>query len=192
MKKSLTKFIVSCTAVTAVAAAMAMTASAANVQVAADKMSITNANAVPAEAGKQATILVQKKTDSALTEGDIYYIDQAEASAANWGTIKFASALEDATYTLKMGGEGVATIVSEDFTVGGTTADVMVGDVNGDEKILTNDAVAIVDYVLEKTDLNDAQLKAADTNVDGKVLTNDAVNIVDYVLEKIDSLPVTK
>lgn len=199
MKKSLTKLIVSCAAVTAVAAAMAVSASAANVTVDEAKTTITNnlEYVKGSEPSGQATILVQKNTGTAFTEGDIVYIDQQASDGTvptDWKSIKVA-ALADGTYVLKMGGTGVTTLASEEFTVGEVTppaGNVMVGDVNGDKKILVNDAVAIVDYILEKTDLTDEQFVAADTNTDNKVLINDAVAIVDYVMEKVDSLPITK
>lgn len=187
MKKSLTKLIVSCTAVTAVAAAMAISASAAT-NYDSGATQFTNTNAVPAEAGKQATILVQAKTDSALTEGDIYYIDQEEASAAatKWATIKFAAALDDGDYVIKMGGEGVATIATEDVHVGTPVGPTYtLGDVDNNGDIDTVDALAVVNHFLEKVILTDeGALAAAEITGDGDIDTLDALEIVNYFLEK--------
>lgn len=178
MKKSLTKLIVSCAAVTAVAAAMAVTASAANYDTGVTE--ITNSNAVPAAAGKQATILVQKKTDTALTEGDIFYIDQNEAAAANWATIKFAEGLEDGDYVIKMGGEGVTEIVSEEFTVGKVideTEDVLLGNVNRDKDETGKD---IVDYQ-DATIMLEADAGLKTLTDDEKLLANiNKDDVVDY------------
>ena len=62
-----------------------------------------------------------------------------------------------------------------------TVTDVMVGDSNGDGKISITDAVAIVNYILNKPSSSFA-VKAADVNMDAKVTITDAVAIVNKIL----------
>lgn len=161
MKKSLTKLIVSCAAVTAVAAAMAVSASAAAGDVAYDKNTTTITNElVYAEDNKpsgQATILVQKKTGTAFTEGDIFYIDQQASEGTvptAWTSIKVA-ALENGTYVLKMGGTGVTDLsaTTKEFTVGEVTPageKVLLGNVIGETaEVDGTDALVILRYSVD-------------------------------------------
>ena len=68
-----------------------------------------------------------------------------------------------------------------DCTAKLTVTDVMVGDSNGDGKISITDAVAIVNYILNKPSSNFA-VEAADVNMDAKVTITDAVAIVNKIL----------
>ena len=68
-----------------------------------------------------------------------------------------------------------------DCTAKLTVTDVMVGDSNGDGKISITDAVAIVNYILNKPSSNFA-VEAADVNMDTKVTITDAVAIVNKIL----------
>lgn len=190
MKKSFTKLLVSCAAVMTVAAAMAVSANAATY---ADGVIKTD-KAVPAEAGKQATIIVYKDTKADVKAEDIVYINQdtTEAITALLGTgipVAADKIVEGQGYVIKMGGEGVAAdaIVTDTF---GEVA-VKYGDVDGDEKVNTADAVAIVDHSLKKVviESDTAQYKAADVDASGVVNTADAVMVVDYALKKITAFP---
>lgn len=68
-----------------------------------------------------------------------------------------------------------------DCTAKLTVTDVMVGDSNGDGKISITDAVAIVNYILNKASSSFA-VEAADVNMDAKVTITDAVAIVNKIL----------
>ena len=68
-----------------------------------------------------------------------------------------------------------------DCTAKLTVTDVMVGDSNGDGKISITDAVAIVNYILNKPSSSFA-VEAADVNMDAKVTITDAVAIVNKIL----------
>ena len=57
---------------------------------------------------------------------------------------------------------------------------VLIGDVNGDGKINTSDAVQILKYAAGMVQLDENQQAAADINHDGKVNTADAVLILKY------------
>jgi hypothetical protein len=155
MKKSLTKLIVSGAAVMTVAAAMAVSASAATTYDIADGAetgTITNGLTPAVASGAQATILVQDKAKSATEEGAILFIDQQayDGTTNPWATIT-VKALADGTYTVKVGGEGV-TAASEDFTVGTTASGetVLLGDVVGNDGAVTNtDATVILRYTVK-------------------------------------------
>ena len=62
---------------------------------------------------------------------------------------------------------------------------IIVGDLNGDEKINTADAVVVLKYSAEMITLDDNQLTAGDCNRDEKVNTADAVLILKYAAEMI-------
>nr|WP_243411798.1 dockerin type I domain-containing protein [Ruminococcus difficilis] len=65
---------------------------------------------------------------------------------------------------------------------------VIIGDVNGDEKVDITDATLIQKAIAELIELSDVQKKAADTNTDGKVDITDATMIQKYIAELIDHL----
>ena len=64
---------------------------------------------------------------------------------------------------------------------------VMIGDVNGDGKVNTTDAVFILKYAAGMMQLDETQILAADCNHDGKVNTSDAVLILKYAAGMISS-----
>ena len=61
-----------------------------------------------------------------------------------------------------------------------------IGDVNGDDKINTSDALMVLKYVATLIDLDDNAKKLADVNGDTKVNTSDALDILKYVATLID------
>ncbi len=63
------------------------------------------------------------------------------------------------------------------------------GEVNGDEKINSADALEILKSVVGKVDLNEMQIEAADVNDDGKVGADDALMILQYVVGKLQYFP---
>ena len=64
---------------------------------------------------------------------------------------------------------------------------VTIGDVNGDGKINTADAVQILKYAAGMVQLDENRLLAGDTNHDGKVNTADAVLILKYAAGMINT-----
>jgi hypothetical protein len=66
----------------------------------------------------------------------------------------------------------------------------MYGDVSGDGKINSADAVLVMKASLRLITLTSAQETAADVNGDGKVNSADAVLIMKYSLRLISSFPV--
>lgn len=63
--------------------------------------------------------------------------------------------------------------------------DVVFGDVNGDEKINTADAVLILKYAADMVQFDEKQLEAANVNFDDKVNTADAVLVLKYAADML-------
>ena len=86
---------------------------------------------------------------------------------------------------LTMCTEMYVLIASNDVIPAEQTPEVLTGDLNGDGKVNTADAVIVLKYAAEMITLDDTQLLAGDTNHDGKVNTADAVLILKYAAEMI-------
>ena len=69
---------------------------------------------------------------------------------------------------------------------------MLTGDVNGDGKITIDDAVEVMRYGAEITELSNEAIAAADVNGDGKVDVIDAILILQYDSEIISEFPVNK
>ena len=68
---------------------------------------------------------------------------------------------------------------------------VIAGDVSGDGEVTTNDAVAVIPFVLEQAEPTPEQFKAADVNKSNTITISDAVGIVNIALNvPADSEPV--
>ena len=151
----------------------------------------------------EAAIIIFKKNsdpDKNATPTDdmiVYLNQQAAADAqASGGFLSGAEVLpkaleKDATYVVRVGDSTNDKFYEAEFTSGAAPS-IIYGDVNNDKKIDSRDALAIVNYVLEKITLTDDQLIAANVNADKVVDSRDALMIVNYVLEKISSFPAAK
>ena len=151
----------------------------------------------------EAAIIIFKKNsdpDKNATPTDdmiVYLNQQATADAqASGGFLSGAEVLpkaleKDATYVVRVGDSTNDKFYEAEFTYGAAPS-IIYGDVNNDKKIDSRDALAIVNYVLEKITLTDDQLIAANVNADKVVDLRDALMIVNYVLEKISSFPAAK
>lgn len=136
------------------------------------------------ESGKQYLLLVLSG-ESAPTEDNIAYIDQAAAGAD--GSISFnayPSALTTGTYRVYIVGGSRAFSAGPAATFQ-VDQKYTLGDVNSDGQILVNDAQLTLNYIVKKTTLSESQLLAADVTHDGKVLVNDAQKILNYIVGKI-------
>ena len=136
------------------------------------------------EKGKQYLLLVLSG-ESAPTEDNIAYIDQAAAGAD--GSISFnayPSALTSGTYRVYIVGGSRAFSAGPAATFQ-VDQKYTLGDVNNDGQILVNDAQLTLNYIVKKTTLSESQLLAADVTHDGKVLVNDAQKILNYIVGKI-------
>jgi len=69
----------------------------------------------------------------------------------------------------------------------GEKPDVVLGDVDGDGKIKTTDALLVLQHVSETITLEGNEFVAADVDKDGVIKTTDALLILQYVAENISS-----
>lgn len=66
--------------------------------------------------------------------------------------------------------------------------DYILGDVNGDGKIDSEDVQAIKNYIMGQKTFTNKEFKAADVNKDGEITATDYARLKNYVEGKIDSL----
>ncbi len=66
--------------------------------------------------------------------------------------------------------------------------DYILGDVNGDGKIDSEDVQAIKNYIMGQKTFTNKEFKAADVNKDGEITSTDYARLKNYVEGKIDSL----
>ena len=81
---------------------------------------------------------------------------------------------------------------AKDPKVAEEKVDVQYGNVDGDEEVTTNDAIAVLRSLVKLTTFDDAQTTAADVNQDGTVDVNDAITILKHLVKLIPELPVPK
>ncbi len=134
-------------------------------------------------------------TPSNATNKDIVWTSDNEAVA-----VVFDSGLVKAVGN----GEAVITATSADdakftqsvkITVGKQTQpvpDFTYGDVTGDEKITSDDALTVLKAVVKLIELDENQTLAADVTGDGKVTSDDALEILKHVVKLIDSFQAEK
>ena len=106
-------------------------------------------------------------------------------SSSDEGTVKVR---QDGTVTGLKKGSAIITIKCGDITkqVTVNVTDVLLGDVNFDGKVNTDDARLVLLNYVEKEHFTDAQKTAGDVTGDGKVNTDDARQILLYYVEKIE------
>ena len=63
----------------------------------------------------------------------------------------------------------------------------LLGDIDGDHAVTTNDSAALLQYTAEKTELSSDALGSADVNRDGRTDTSDVALILQYAAEKISA-----
>lgn len=116
------------------------------------------------------------------TENNIVYIDQKAADGSAVTFSIYPSALESGvTYGIYVVGTSTSYTKVASFSY---YAPYMLGDVNEDTKINAVDALLILQYAVNKYELNDTQKLAADVNKDTKVNSVDALNILQYAVGK--------
>ena len=133
--------------------------------------------------GESSLVLLLEGDSPVPTDGNIQYIDQM--SIAN-GAVKFTvkpKALKVGTYNIYISTTDEALKKVASFKYGEKPL-IELGDANNDGKVDTNDATAILLYVVNKYTMTDEQLMAADVNGDHTVNTNDAVAILLQIVGK--------
>ena len=64
-------------------------------------------------------------------------------------------------------------------------AEYILGDVNGDKRINTMDAIKVLQHISKKITLGEVEALAADTSKDGRITTIDVIKILQYISKKI-------
>ena len=141
------------------------------------------------DTGNQNLVFALKGDTAALgtnttipTENNIVYIDQKAADGSAVTFSIYPSALESGvTYGIYVVGTSTSYTKVASFSY---YAPYVLGDVNEDTKINAVDALLILQYAVNKYELNDTQKVAADVNKDTKVNSVDALNILQYAVGK--------
>jgi len=136
--------------------------------------------------GEYSLVLLLEGDSPVPTDGNIQYIDQM--SIAN-GAVKFTlkpKALKVGTYNIYISTTDKALKKVASFKYG-EKPDVVLGDVDGDGKIKTTDALLVLQHVSETITLEGNEFVAADVDKDGVIKTTDALLILQYVAENISS-----
>ncbi|MCH5213215.1 MAG: dockerin type I repeat-containing protein [Oscillospiraceae bacterium] len=192
--KRFSKFMLSVAAVSAVTAAMAVSAMAADVTATYDTEvddGTVNITVVDGTGASQ-TLLVLNNDATAVVEADIEQIGQKD-DGASFTEFKLPAGIyadlaegQSKTYYIRIGGsngsmqKGTLTI-----SKGGEipTVKLLIGDVNGDTDVDPDDAVEILRYSVGATELTDEQmLKAGYCDNDPDVDAEDAVCILRYAV----------
>ncbi len=126
---------------------------------------------------------------------DTYAVNSGSITYA-WDGVALDTSAEGNKATLKVTINGVSAngkfdltdkVVTVEITV---VADVIYGDVNGDNSIDMKDVGLVLRAYLEKAELTDSQKVAADVVKDGSIDMKDVGAILRKYLEKLDKFPV--
>lgn len=205
--KKFTKLFLSCAAVTAVTAAVATSAMAADFAVGATYVAPTEEGATAASVTIDATasqattktlLILNKDADkTAITQDDILQIMQDETITSAVVPV-LVEGTDDGTYVVLMGGDD-GKIGEGSFRIGAVSGqEYIIGDASGDGQILVNDATAILNYGVNENRQKDTGkeitlsdgssigknsgdiILVGDASNDGQILVNDATAILNY------------
>ena len=138
------------------------------------------------ESGKQYLLLVLSG-ESAPTEDNIAYIDQAAAGAD--GSIRFnayPSALTTGTYRVYIVGGSRAFSAGPAATFQ-VDQKYTLGDVNADDKINIKDVAEVLNHIVKNKTLTGNAFSAADVVTDGVINIKDTAKILNYIVKNITS-----
>ena len=133
--------------------------------------------------GEYSLVLLLEGDSPVPTDGNIQYIDQTSVEAGKVTFTLKPKALTEGTYNVYISTTDKALKKVASFKYGEKPL-IELGDANNDGKVDTNDATAILLYVVNKYTMTDEQLMAADVNGDHTVNTNDAVAILLQIVGK--------
>lgn len=136
--------------------------------------------------GEYSLVLLLAGDSAVPTEGNIQYIDQTSVEAGKVTFTLKPKALTEGTYTVYISTTDKALDKVASFKYG-EKPDVVLGDVDGDGKIKTTDALLVLQHVSETITLEGNEFVAADVDKDGVIKTTDALLILQYVAENISS-----
>ena len=133
--------------------------------------------------GEYSLVLLLAGDSKVPTSSNIQYIDQTSVEAGKVTFTLKPKALTEGTYNVYISTTDKALKKVASFKYGEKPL-IELGDANNDGKVDTNDATAILLYVVNKYTMTDEQLMAADVNGDHTVNTNDAVAILLQIVGK--------
>lgn len=136
--------------------------------------------------GEYSLVLLLAGDSAVPTEGNIQYIDQTSVEAGKVAFTLRPKALTEGTYNVYISTTDKALKKVASFKYG-EKPDVVLGDVDGDGKIKTTDALLVLQHVSETITLEGNEFVAADVDKDGVIKTTDALLILQYVAENISS-----
>ena len=136
--------------------------------------------------GEYSLVLLLAGVSAVPTEGNIQYIDQTSVEAGKVTFTLKPKALTEGTYNVYISTTDKALKKVASFKYG-EKPDVVLGDVDGDGKIKTTDALLVLQHVSETITLEGNEFVAADVDKDGVIKTTDALLILQYVAENISS-----
>ena len=136
--------------------------------------------------GEYSLVLLPAGDSAVPTEGNIQYIDQTSVEAGKVTFTLKPKALTEGTYNVYISTTDKALKKVASFKYG-EKPDVVLGDVDGDGKIKTTDALLVLQHVSETITLEGNEFVAADVDKDGVIKTTDALLILQYVAENISS-----
>lgn len=136
--------------------------------------------------GQYSLVLLLAGDSAVPTEGNIQYIDQTSVKAGKVTFTLKPKALTEGTYNVYISTTDKALKKVASFKYG-EKPDVVLGDVDGDGKIKTTDALLVLQHVSETITLEGNEFVAADVDKDGVIKTTDALLILQYVAENIGS-----
>ena len=136
--------------------------------------------------GEYSLVLLLAGDSAVPTEGNIQYIDQTSVEAGKVTFTLKPKALTEGTYNVYISTTDKALKKVASFKYG-EKPDVVLGDVDGDGKIKTTDALLVLQHVSETITLEGNEFVAADVDKDGVIKTTDALLILQYVAENISS-----
>lgn len=136
--------------------------------------------------GEYSLVLLLAGDSAVPTEGNIQYIDQTSVEAGKVTFTLKPKALTEGTYNIYISTTDKALKKVASFKYG-EKPDVVLGDVDGDGKIKTTDALLVLQHVSETITLEGNEFVAADVDKDGVIKTTDALLILQYVAENISS-----
>lgn len=194
----LSKLLVSCVAVGALAAACTTAAFAADgvkAEYKDGKVTISDFGEYATKVKGDFTLLVLSE-DTTVTSDNansiIKQIDQFSITDKNYTKEVTVGDLDpNKTYYVRLGGAEVSDLYANGFVATtfstSTTPQYTLGDVNNDGDINVNDSLLVEQSEVKLITLTDTQKLAADVNKDGEVNFNDSLKIKQYEVKIITS-----
>ena len=103
--------------------------------------------------------------------------------------VSFAEDMEEGTYPIYLTNNSISDATAEyqlelsDVKSTLVLEDYVVGDTNGDGKVLVGDVIAILNYIVGSPS-NNFNVKAADVNGDGMILVGDVIAVLNIIVNQ--------